>query len=112
MSRIPVTNNTAMPIYVGANMVPPGETRDFEDWQVPEHLKPAPAAPEPVAEEAAPSSMEVLRAEPVDKILREFDEITDEQLDELEALEMADEKPRKSLIEAIDKLRLERASGE
>jgi len=38
--KIPVTNDTAMPIYVGAAMIPPGETRHFEEDDVPHHLRP------------------------------------------------------------------------
>lgn len=38
--KIPVTNNTEMPIYVGSSMVPPGETRHFDEQDVPHHLRP------------------------------------------------------------------------
>ncbi len=39
--KIPVSNNTAMSLYVGAAMVPPGETRHFEESDVSHHLRPA-----------------------------------------------------------------------
>lgn len=40
MKRIMVHNPTGCPIYVGASMVPAGESRDFPEDQVPEHLRP------------------------------------------------------------------------
>ena len=39
--KIPVKNNTAMTIYVGATAILPGETRHFEEDEVPHHLRPA-----------------------------------------------------------------------
>lgn len=105
--RIPVHNNTAMPMYVGANMVPPGETRDFEEHQVPPHLRPAPAAAEP--EKAAPSTAEALQTEKADRIAKAIATLTDEQLVELEALEQSAEKPRKTVLEAIAAEALNRA---
>ena len=50
--KIPVSNSTAMPIYVGAAMIPPGETRHFDEQDVPPHLRPA---QEVAAEPEAPA---------------------------------------------------------
>jgi hypothetical protein len=47
--KIPVENKTKMPIYVGSYMIAPGETRHFDEEDVPEHLRPAADAPVEVA---------------------------------------------------------------
>lgn len=108
--RIPVHNNTAMPMYVGANLVPPGETRDFEEHQVPAHLRPAAAPAEP--EEAPPSTAEALQASSAKDVIAALANLSDEHLTELEALEQAAEKPRKTVIDAIAAEALNRAGGE
>lgn len=38
--KIPVTNNTQNYLPVGATLIPPGETRHFEEEDVPHHLRP------------------------------------------------------------------------
>lgn len=51
--RISINNNTAMPMFIGSEMIAPGDTRDFFADQVPEHYRPAPAQAGPTEEERA-----------------------------------------------------------
>jgi hypothetical protein len=107
--RISVHNPTAMPIYVGSNMVPAGETRDFPESLVPPHLRPQ-AAPELAAEPESDPVAELL-ALSVKDIVSGFDALTDEDLARLGALENADDTPRKSLVSAITEEQLKRAAA-
>lgn len=115
--RIPVINNTAMPIYVGSAMIPAGETRDFEENDVPLHLRPAPAAapaaPEKPADPAAVRKTDLaeLLKHPVKDVREHFSAFSDEDLTTIETLENAAEKPRSTLLEAIAEEQLQRAGG-
>lgn len=113
MARINVHNTTRMPIYVGSTMIPPGDSRDFDEHDVPEHLKPAPVPPAPPAEEEKPdqpaSKLAELRAKSVEVIKAALVTLTEEELIALEAAESADETPRKTLLEAVTAERLRRA---
>lgn len=125
--RIPVTNNTAMPIYVGSAMIPAGETREFEENDVPLHLRPAQAPAEPVKPALSPeeqaeadaaaakakreAEIAVIRAKSVKDAREHFSELSDEDLATLEALEQAEDEPRKTLLEAITEEQLQRAAA-
>lgn len=53
-NKVSVSNSTAMPIYVGSIMIPAGETRVFNEDEVPAHLRPpaeAPVVEPPAADE-------------------------------------------------------------
>jgi hypothetical protein len=110
----PVTNRTAMPIYVGSTMIPAGETRHFPDDQVPEHLRPvAPAdAAAPVVTTDAPPTdpMAVLLEGTVEDVTAQLGTLDPAQLDALDALEAAG-KARKTLLAAIAEERLKRAGA-
>jgi len=100
MERVSVSNTTASPIYVGATMIPPGESRDFPLADVPEHLLPAaPPAPEPVA---APDPIaELVRAAAKD-ILPALAALSDDDLARLGKLEQdAGDRARKSVLAAV-----------
>lgn len=111
--RINVPNNTAMPIYVGSAMIPAGETRDFEENDVPLHLRPAPASvvlvtvPDPAATRQA--ALAALLAQPDAEILIALPRVPDEDLTALEAIERAAQAPRKGVLEAIAAETLARA---
>ncbi|HLP97483.1 MAG TPA: hypothetical protein VK149_03460 [Sideroxyarcus sp.] len=69
MNKIPVHNKTAMPMYVGATMILPGETRHFDEHEVPHHLRQkqeeeqsAPALNNPLADLLKGSVAEVVAA--------------------------------------------------
>lgn len=108
--RVTVHNPTSMPIYVGSNMVPAGETIDFPESQVPPHLR-----PRHDEEVAAPAEKEQdliadLQKLAVKEILIALPDLSAEDLSRLEALEHAAEKPRKSLEHAIAEEKLKRAA--
>lgn len=128
MKRIPVTNNTAMPIYVGAAMIPAGETRIFNEDEVPPHLRSQPepaAAPAPAvdpaeaakkaAEEAEAALLAGIVAGNAKGAIEALGKLTDEQLARLEKLEQEraiDGQPaaRKTVLEAISEEMLKRAA--
>lgn len=97
--RIPVHNNTAMQLYVGSSIVPPGDTRDFPESQVPAHLRPA---PEPGPAPAAPENdRAALLDGNVNDVIEQFSVLTDSDLAVL--IEMETEgKGRKTLLAALN----------
>lgn len=107
--RIPVHNNTAMTIYVAGLMIPPGETRHFEEEQVPLHLRPAPVEQE--SEPAAPADplAELLQGS-IAKITPELAAMSTENLEQLGELEQQGQ-ARKGLLGAIAEELLKRASA-
>lgn len=106
--RIPVTNNTNMPLYVGSNIVPPGETRDFPESQVPHHLRPQ--KDEPAKEQAAPADplAELLKGT-VKEVTAGLDGLLTEDLETLGELEQLGQ-ARKGVLSAIGELLLGRAA--
>lgn len=97
--KIPVTNTTAMPMYVAGQMIPPGETRHFDADQVPPLLRPA--APEPEAEKPI-DAMEELIGHSVKDITALLPSLADEQLERLGDIEQAKgDAARKTLLSAI-----------
>lgn len=109
MEKIPVTNNTAMPIYVGSNMIPPGETRHFDEADVPEHLRPAKAAP--VVEAVAEDPIQALSEKPAKDIIAAIPELGVEALEKLGDIEQLREKPRSTVLAALSEALLARAEG-
>jgi len=79
--KIPVTNNTSMPLYVGASMVPPDETRHFPEHQVPAHLRPT-QSQEPV-KEPAPDEILALLDGSIPKIAGALPALSDEDYERL-----------------------------
>lgn len=110
MSKIPVSNPTAMPIWVAGQMIPPGETRHFDAHHVPAEHRAAPAAPPP-AEAPPPDPLEIIRAGSVKDIAAGLATLADDELQRLDALEQGSDKPRKGVLEAIAAERLRRAAG-
>jgi hypothetical protein len=100
--RIPVENNTAMPIYVGSNMIPPGEIRDLPISQVPPHLRP----PEPAAvvEEATPDPLTELLEHNVKTVVAALDSLSIEQIEKLGEMEQAGAARRGVLSAIAEKL--------
>ncbi|HQS59974.1 MAG: hypothetical protein B7Y56_03455 [Gallionellales bacterium 35-53-114] len=105
--RIPVTNNGAMMLYVGANMVPPGETRDFPESQVPHHLRPAPVE---VKEETPADPLASLLDGNVPSVVAALPELSVEQLEKLGEMEQAGGK-RKGVLNALAEALLTRAAN-
>lgn len=124
--RISITNTTAMPMYVGSDMIAPGDTRDFWADQVPEHYRPQTApAPAPTeaelaeaerlrleaeekakaeALEAAGKKIAELLANTVENITGSFPVLSDDEIAALQTAEAAKgDDARKTLIEALAK---------
>ena len=108
--KIPVTNSGRTAMYVGAAMIPAGETRHFEEAEVPHHLRPKPDVTE---EPAAPADkIADLSKKPAREIIEQIAQLSNEQLDRLSALEQAKgSKARSSLLSAIAEAVLQRAEG-
>lgn len=107
--RIPVTNNTKMNLYVGSNIVPPGETRDFPESHVPHHLRPQ--ADEPVREQGAPADPlgEMLKSS-VKEISAGLDGLSTDDIERLGDLEQAGQ-ARKGVLSAVSEALLARADA-
>ncbi len=108
-TKIPVTNNGAMAMYVAGLMIPPGETRHFDADLVPLHLRPA--ASEAEAEAPAPDPLAVLLAHSVKDIKALLPELDDATLEALGSAEQAAETPRSTLLGAIAEEQLTRAEA-
>lgn len=112
--RIPVINNTNMSIYVGSNIVPPGETRDFPESQVPMHLRPADAD-----SNAAETEPDIQPEDPLAELLRHkiadveaaLPSLSDADVERLGELEQLDDNPRKGVLSAIGEEVLKRAEA-
>lgn len=98
-------NSTLRAVFKGGTMIPPGEARDIPDHLMPGHVAPEAAAkPEPVkAFDAA-----TLVALPVAEFKKELEQLTQgnglssAQLKSIKQLEERADKPRKSVIDAVD----------
>jgi hypothetical protein len=108
--RIPVLNNTAMPMYVAGMMIPPGETRHFDAEQVPAHLRPVAVEAEAEAD-AWVDPLEALVAKSVKAIIESFPDLSDMDLARVLELDAASETPRKTLHEAVTAEQLARATA-
>jgi hypothetical protein len=110
MDDIPVFNGGSMPLWVGGQMVPPGETRLLPAHHVPAHLHPAvQAAPLPPAEAPADPLAEILDGS-VKDVVAALPGLDADQLMELEGLEGLREAPRKGVLEAVAAALLQRAA--
>lgn len=108
MKEIPVTNSGTDNLHVGGKMIRPGCTRMIDENQVPAHLRPD---DQPAAEEQAPADpvLELLNGT-VPEVVDALPSLSIEDLDRLEAAELAD-KNRKGVLEHIAADRLRRAAA-
>ncbi len=107
--HFPVSNNTAVPMYVGTAMIPPGETRHFALELLPPELRPvepAPAAAVPV------DPLAELSAQSVKAIVEQLPALSDLDLDRLGEMEQQKGgEARKKLLSAIAEAQLQRAEA-
>lgn len=105
--RKAIENKTMMPLFVAGVMIPPGETRHFEDDQIPpEHREPeTAAAPEPEAD-----LMAELAAKNAATVIAALEGLSSEDLARLQLIE-ADGKARKTVMEGIAAEGLKRAQS-
>lgn len=106
--RVPIENNGLMPLYVAGVMIPPGETRHFDDDQLPPEFRQA--APAASADVPLDPLMEIV-AMKVDEIAKGLADLSGDELDRLEMLE-AEGKNRKGVIAAVVEERLRRADSQ
>lgn len=102
--KLPIENKSAMPIYVAGVMIPPGETRHFDDAQIPPEYRQA----APVLEALPVDPLNTLLDENVAVVVGELDGLPDDELVRLEGLELA-RKKRKGVLEGIAAEQLIRA---
>lgn len=109
--KVPVHNPNKHPIWVGGQMVPPGETRHFEELDLPAAYRPKPPEPEPLPAAVTP---EALVAELLDKTAKDVIEalagLDDAMLGQAETAEKAG-KARVTVLQAISAEILKRAGG-
>ncbi len=107
MARVTVHNPTGMPIFVGSTMIPAGDSRDFDEQNVPEHLLPPAPAPAEAPPEAAAGEigLAAMAKRPAKELLEMLPAMRAEHLAELEAIENAGAQ-RKTLLAAIAERRL------
>lgn len=97
--RIPVHNPSAMPIYVHGAMILPGETRHFDESDVPPHMRPVAEAVESASPDAPLLS---LLDDSIKNVLPKLDDLQDADIARLLVLE-SDGQNRKTLIEELHK---------
>lgn len=103
---ISVTNEGSSPRFVMGMMIPPGETRVFEEAEAPPELRPGAA---PVAAVAGDDPLLAVAALSISKLEVGLPVLSDEELQRLEAIEQAKDKPRQGALAAIVAERLRRA---
>lgn len=105
---IPIENTGKSTMYVNGAAIQPGETRVFNESDLPPYLRPKGDAI--VTEEEAPPDLiaELLKSN-VPTITEALPNLTDEQLAHAAAIEQDAKAPRKSLLEAMGAENLRRA---
>ncbi len=107
--QIPVTNDGDSPRWVSGVMIPPGETRHFDESALPPELRGDVAAEEPAAAGADP--LRELSLLSVSKLALGLAALSDDELIALEALEHEKDKPRQGALAEIAAERLRRAES-
>lgn len=115
MSEVPITNHGKTLMFVNNVAIPPGETKIFDESELPPHLRPA-KAPTPLPAEPEDRLLELLDGNVSDIVaaIAERGEdgtpmLSDDELIRLGEAE-ANGKTRKSLMEALNKERVQRAN--
>lgn len=109
MEKIAIHNPSPGVMYVGAQAIPPGETRHFDAHLVPPHLrpkKPDDAAPPPPVDAVA----ELLK-KPAAAVIAALPDLSIEDLERLGDLERAAKKPRSTLVSAVAEQILTRSAS-
>jgi hypothetical protein len=108
MKTIFYTNNSEHVKHLGGKMIRPGETREVAEIDHPDYSPAAPEAPTPDAAER--QAVRDILEHNVPEIEAMLGQLSDRELSLLEAAEQADERPRKTLLEAFEEERLRRAA--
>ena len=105
---ISVENKGASAMYVAGVMIPAGETRHFQDDELPPEYRPAPAGE--VVPPAPADPLAVILAGSVREIVAGADALSDAEIDALIEREEQAARPRKTLLTELTEVQLERAS--
>lgn len=109
MGILGITNDGSNDMVVAGRVIVPGETRHFDEHEVPLALRPAVAAPKaPPVEPLDP--LQRLQGEPVGVIKEALAGLEEAQLVALCRLEEETQRPRSTLLAAIGEEQLRRAS--
>jgi hypothetical protein len=114
MALVAYTNSNEHPVHIDGKTIMPGESRQVDETQVPGYganIKTSADLAEPNHPEEPNTLAEILLGN-VPSILSALSDLTIEQLRELENLETDAAQPRKGVLEAIDKRRLDLAQAE
>lgn len=106
MNQVPIHNTGKTNRYIGGICIPPGETRMIDARLLPPEAE---HAPEPDAPAADPIG-DLLKLS-VKEIIADLGEFDDETLARIEARELEDKPPRKTLLDAIAQEKLKRANA-
>lgn len=106
---IGVENRGASPMYVAGVMIPAGETRHFEDAELPPEHRPA--AGGEVVPPAPADPLAVILAGSVREIVAGADALSDAEIDALIEREEQAARPRKTLLTELAEVQLERAGA-
>ena len=104
----PYTNNTDKIQHIGNVTLMPGETREVEEMHLRAHVG---VSDEEKSKAPEVSVVEQIRADSIKKIAKQLPDFTIETINDLEAAEKADEKPRTGLLTAITEERLIRSAA-
>lgn len=106
--RIPVTNRTAMPLFVAGVMIPAGETKLFPAHHVPDNLRDT--APQEAEVEATDDPIQELLAMKIPEIVAALPQMSPEDYAAVKEAENAFGNPRKGLRKAFAEEDLRRAN--
>lgn len=102
-----ITNHGNSPMYVGVAMIPPGETRVFEEDELPpEHRT---VESDEIKNVTETDPLQAISAMSVGKLESGLPALSDDELVRLEEIEKAKAKPRQGALAAITAERLRRA---
>ena len=108
MALVNYTNDGKTPVHIDGKTIMPGESREVDETHVPGYGVNAGSPPDDDPENPL---AEVLKGN-VKSVLAALADLTVEQLSELENLETDSVSPRTTVLEGIDKRRLELAQKE
>lgn len=103
--KLPFTNHGTAPIYVGAVLVRPGETRNVDPRYIPGAVVESAATPPPESK-----TIEAFLAGSAKDVIAALAGLSDADLALAEAAETAD-KARKSVLAEMAELKIKRAAG-
>lgn len=103
--QVPYTNHKAHAVHIGGKRIDPGETREVDASLAPRPAAAQPAAPDPDA------GLRTILEHKATEIPDMLASLSDDELGRLEALEGDASKPRKTVLQAIEETRLERAKA-